>query len=137
LPPTTSGARVGIISVLPARERLLPELLAGGGVERDEVGVEGGEVDLVLPERDAPVRRMHGDQPLRQFEDVAPEFRALHGVKGDDLVVSGRHDHHAIVDQRRRLDSPDRREAPRSRELLARARASRSILPSAPKHSPG
>src|SRR5262249_39062251 len=44
----------------------LPDLGAGLGVQRDELGVEGGEVDLVLKDRDAAIVRtaaIGGDRP--------------------------------------------------------------------------
>ena len=82
----------------------LPRDGAGFGVERDQFGVEGGEIDLIVIDGDAAVvgaaaigrDRTHGVL-------VVPIFLARLGVDRIDVVERRGDVHHAVDDDRRRL----------------------------------
>ena len=82
----------------------LPHLVAGLGVERDQLGVEGGEIDLVLGDRDAAIVRpaaIGRDRSERLL--VVPQLLAGLRVERVDLAERGRDIHHAVDDDGRGL----------------------------------
>ncbi len=68
----------GHILTLPVVLHLgVPQDLAGLGVERDNVVVGGGEIELVLPQADAAIGRMQLEQIVGELPLVAPIFVAV------------------------------------------------------------
>ncbi len=68
----------------------LPDLLAGLGVERHQLGIKRGEIDLVLEHRHAAVvgpAAIGGDRP--ELRLVVPELLAGLGVERVDLAERG------------------------------------------------
>ncbi len=92
-----------VLALLVVLHLGVPHHLAGLGVERDDMVVGGGEIELVLPEADAAVGRMQLEQVVGKLPLVAPIFVAGLRVQRDHLPHRGRYEHHAIVDDRRRL----------------------------------
>ena len=109
-----------VVTVLVVVDGRVPHHLAGLGIERDHVGIDGADVHAVLPERHAPVGGMELEQVLRQILLVAPEQVARLGVEREDLLLRGRHEHDAVVDDRWRLVALGHagRERPDRHELL-------------------
>ena len=114
------------VTVLVVGQRLLPDHGAGLAVERDHARVHGAEVDAVPVERGAAVHRQDLDQAgevFRKLRLVLPEDLAGRGVHRVDAIEllpeRRRHDHHAVVHERRRLlvaglaqrEHPPRRQA--------------------------
>ena len=108
-----------VVAVLVVLDLRRPHLLAGLRVERDEHRVGGGEEHLVAVQRDAAAGPVQHDDVLGPAGCcVAPEKRAGFRVDRDHLVARRRDEHHAVVDDRRRL-------------VAVRARRSRSPTPAA------
>src|SRR6516165_12129091 len=82
---------------------LVPCHLAALGVERHEVIVGAGEVELILPKPDTTARRVQLSEVFGQLPLVTPDLVAGLRVEGDDLVLWSRHEHDAVVDDRRGL----------------------------------
>ena len=81
-----------------------PEQLAGLGIERHQLGVDGAHVELAFGDGDAAivVSAAYGDDRT-QLVLVVPEFLAGRRVDGVDVIERGRQKHHAVVDDRRGL----------------------------------
>ncbi len=82
-----------------------PELLAGLGIERDQLCVERAADDLAFIQRSAPVDDATADDArcLRRILDLGlPELFAGLGVDRDRGAV-GRNIQHALIDQRLRF----------------------------------
>ena len=101
-----TGDGVGVVRGLVARIHL-PNLLAGHQVQRDQAGVEGGEVEIASVGRHAPVEGVatagiaHGTSVGLWV--VAPDFRASCCVDGIGNAPSVREVHEAVDNQRRAL----------------------------------
>ncbi len=83
----------------------LPDLVAGPGIERHQLGVERREIDLVLIEFDAPIVRaaaIGGDRSERML--VVPELLAGLGVERVHMAERGGDIHHTIDHDRRRFE---------------------------------
>ena len=74
---------------------LVPPLLAGPGVERDEVVVRRDEVEVVAPHRDATIADV---RPALGFPEVVPQLVAVVRVERPH-VVGRRHIQHAVDHQ--------------------------------------
>ena len=109
-----------VLALLVVLHLGVPHHLAGLGVKRDDMVVGGGEIELVLPEADAAAGRMQLEQIVGKLPLVAPIFVAGLGVQRDHLAHRRRHEHHAVVDDRRRLVTFDHagREGPDRGEVL-------------------
>ena len=82
-----------------------PDHFAGLGVQRDQLGIEGGEIDLVVENLDAAiVGAAAKGRDRSHLVSVVPELLAGLGVKRVDMAERRRHVHHAIDDDRRRLE---------------------------------
>ncbi len=82
-----------------------PDDLARLGVQRDQLGIERREIDLVVKNLDAAIVRAAAENRDRpHLVIVVPELLAGLGVKRVDMAERGRHIHHAIDDDRRRLE---------------------------------
>ena len=92
-----------VVAAVVVLDRALPCHLAGRGVERDDLRVAGRRVDLVAVQRDAPVRRVPHAQVRRQSMPITPQQVAGRGIEREHLVERRRDEHHAVVDDRRRL----------------------------------
>ncbi len=82
----------------------LPDHLAGLGIEGDQLGIEGGEIDHVAIDGDAAVvgpAAIDGDRSERML--VVPEFGAGAGIERIDVIEGGGDVHHAIDHDRRGL----------------------------------
>ncbi len=82
----------------------LPQLLAGLGVERDDLVVEQLPDHFALEQRDAAIddAAAHRTQCLRRiFVGHAPDRLAGHGIQRDGGVVRGRVDHAVMHDRKR------------------------------------
>src|SRR5690606_26581420 len=91
--------------VAPCRidSELLPDRLAGRGIERDETAVERSEIHLAVPRSDAAVRHVAAGvhAPLAgNFGVVAPELLARARIERKDLAPRGGYVHHAVDDER-------------------------------------
>ncbi len=84
-----------------------PHFLAGLGIERDQHRVGGGEQHLVAPQPDAAIGRMQRRHVLGERTLVTPQQIAGLGVEREQLVAGRGHEHHAVVDDRRRLMALD------------------------------
>jgi hypothetical protein len=84
-------------------DRRRPDFLTGARIERHQYGLACREEDLVAVQRYATAGRMAQDDALRQTSPVSPQLRARHGIDRDDLIARRRHEHHTVVDNRRRL----------------------------------
>ena len=82
---------------------LVPDLLAVLGVQRDQVAVERGDVDVAVEQRDAAVGG-EGDDVRVVLE--LPLQLAGGRIQRIDVVVRRRHVHGAVVDDRRVLHRP-------------------------------
>ena len=88
------GLGVGVVAVL-----LVPHHFAGRVVERHDVRVERGQVDLVLVDGNAAVHHVAAqlrEHVAGQFAVVLPRHRAGGRVDCDDLVERGRDVDHAV-----------------------------------------
>ena len=98
----------------------VPDLLAGLGVERDEVGGQGGDEDLALGDRDAAVHVAAAQRHVeRRRGPVLPQDVAGPRVEGPDPAVPARDVHDAVDDERGGLERVRR---------LARVQAHRAAL---------
>ena len=98
----------------------VPDHFAGLGIERDQMVVGGGEVHLVLPQSHAAVGRMQLKEILGKLALVSPVLVAGLGIERDHLPHRRCDEHHAIVDDRRRLMALDHagRERPHRRQVF-------------------
>ena len=138
------GRQGHVVALLVVLHRLVPQDLAGLGVQRHDVRVERGEVHLVLVEPDASVGRMELEEILGQVPLVPPQELAALGVEGEDLVLRRAHEHDPVVHDRGRLmalgharrERPhrDQRRRVRGRDLLERTVAPAVVRP--PVHQP-
>ena len=81
-----------------------PDRLAGLGVERDQLGVERGEIDLVAIDRGAAIvgpAAIDRDRPHVVL--VVPDLLAGLRVECVDVIERRGHIHHAVDDDRRGL----------------------------------
>jgi len=92
-----------VVAGLPVLDLLLPDHLAGRGVERHEHAVVRGEIDLVAVEGDTTTVLCRTLSPSGHFLLVSPQQLARLGLEGHDLVVWRRDEHDAVVDEQRRL----------------------------------
>src|SRR5208337_750311 len=80
-----SGLRIATLEVV---DRLLPNRLAGLGVESDQLRVEGAEVDLVFPERRAAIDDVATrEDAFRQPGVILPELLAGLRIDGKEAAV--------------------------------------------------
>ena len=109
-----------VLTLLVVLNLGVPQHLAGLGVERDDVIVGRREIQFVLPQSDAAVGRMQLKEIVGKLALVSPVLVAGLGVERDHLPRRRRDEHHAIVDDRRRLMAFDHtgREGPYRREVL-------------------
>ena len=114
------GRQRHVITLLVVLHRPVPEQFAGLRVQRDDVGVERGEIDLVLVEADPAVRRVQLKEIVGQLALVPPQELAGLGVEGEHLVLRRAHEHDAVVHDGWRLVAfgHARREAPDRHEVL-------------------
>ena len=92
------------IALLGIGDLFRPDPLAGLGVERDQLGVERGDIDLVAVDRDAAIvgaAAIGRDRPHLVL--VMPHLLAGLGVERIDVVERGGDVHHAVDDDRRGL----------------------------------
>ena len=80
---------------------LVPDDLARFRVEGDQVGVDRGQIDLVLVERYTPVGRVELEEVVGQFLLVEPQDVAALRIQRHDLILRRRDEHDAVVDHRR------------------------------------
>ena len=121
LAPDDQRGQRAVVPLVIVLDDLVPHDSARLGVEGDQVGIDRGEIDLVLVEPHAPVRRMELQEVVGQVLLVVPEDVAVLRVQREDLVLRRRDEHDAVVDHRRRLvtlgdagaQRPDRRQLPR------------------------
>ena len=78
-----------VVALTVVRHRSLPDLSAGRGVQRVQHGMDRGEVDLVLVERDAPAGRMPEDRVLGWRHPEAPPNGSGLRIKRHHLIVRG------------------------------------------------
>jgi hypothetical protein len=84
---------------------LLPNDGASLGVERDQLRVEGADIDPVLIDGDAAIVRSAAEGRDRaQLGLVMPDFRAGLGVERIDVAIGRRDVHDAVNNDRRRLE---------------------------------
>ena len=81
----------------------LPPDRARRRIQREHVGVVGGDDDEILPEGDGPGTPTAAGHPVRERPPVLPEERAVRGVERLDRVAPVREEHDAVADERRRL----------------------------------
>ena len=113
-----------------------PDLAAGLHVERDEHRLRPREQHLVTVERDAAAGRVQVDHVGRRRIAVAPQQPSAADVGRDHLIARRRHEHHAVVDDRRRFVAaihagrhhPDRLEL---RDIGGRQLIERAVAPPA------
>src|SRR5262249_27625660 len=123
-----------VVSVLVVVDLRFPEHLPGPRIERDDEGVEGGDVDLVPVEADATARGVRLDDVLGQLALVAPDEVAGLRVQREHLVAGRSHEHDAVVDEWRRLMTLDRAAGVRPyrfeiAHVLRRDLAERAVAP--------
>ena len=82
---------------------LRPHLFAGSRVERDEHGFGSRVEHLVAVQSDTAVRVVEHEHVLGTRTAISPQHLAGHGIQRHHLVVGRRDEHHAAVDDRRRL----------------------------------
>ena len=93
------------VALLGIADLLRPDLAAGLGVERDQLGVEGANVDLVLIDGDAAVVRAAADGGYRaELGLVMPNLRSGLGVERVNVAERRGDVHDAVDDDRRRLE---------------------------------
>src|SRR5262252_2048500 len=97
------GHQGQVLSLLVILDLLVPGHLAGLGVERHEMVVGSGEVELILPKPDTTARRVQLREIFGQLPLVTPDLLAGLRVDGDHLVLWRRYEHDAVVDDRRGL----------------------------------
>ena len=92
------------IALLGIGDVLRPFDFAGLGVERDQLGVERRNIDLVAIDRDAAIVRAAAiGRDRTHLVLVFPHLLARLGVERIDVVERGRDIHHAVDDDRRSL----------------------------------
>ena len=113
-----------VVAVVVILDGLVPDDGAALRIERDDARVGRRRVDLVAVQRDAAIRRVAHADVGGHLMPIAPEEVAGLGVDREDLVERRRHEHHAVVDDRRRLMafSRARRHRPRGRQVRDVAR---------------
>ncbi len=107
-PLTAVGAMVSRIAFLRIGDFLAPFHGAGLGVEGDQLGVEGREIDVVAVGGDAAIVRAAAigrDRP--HLVRVGPELLAGPGVQREHMIERGRDIHHAIDHDRRSFHRVD------------------------------
>ena len=93
------------IALLRIADLLLPDDRTGLGVERDQLRVERADIDPVVVDRDAAVVRAAAEGRDRtELGLEVPDFGAGLGVERVDVAVRGGDVHHAVDDDRRRLE---------------------------------
>ena len=92
-----------VLTLLVVLDLLVPCHLSGLGIERHQMIVGRGEVELVLPEADAAAGWVQLCEVFRQLPLVTPDLVAGLRIEGNDLVHRRRHEHDAVVDDRRGL----------------------------------
>ena len=100
------GRRHGLaVSELRIRDVRLPSHGSGLGIERDELGVEGREIDHVAIGGDAAIVRAAAiGRDRAEFVLVMPELLASPRVQSVDMAEGCRDIHHPIHDERRGLE---------------------------------
>lgn len=108
--PWCTRDRVGEITFdvfdLPGEATALP-------IDGDESAIEGSHVDLVAVDGDSAVREAaaHVTNPVSiNVEIVSPVQRTRRSIERVDYAEGCTHVHHAVDDERRRLDTPFGRE---------------------------
>src|SRR5438067_1146383 len=91
---------VALLVVLDCRS---PDFFPRLRIDRDEHRFAQREEYLVAVERDAPVHRLRHARVRRARASIPPQLLTGLRVQRDHLVVGGRHEHDAVVDDRRRL----------------------------------
>ena len=90
----------------PVGGGVIPHDLAGLGVERDDMGVRGGDDQLVVVDRHVALGQVVaalGEQLRRQVALVFPDQVAGGGIERLDLVGVVEDEQHAVMHDRRRL----------------------------------
>ena len=103
----------------PIGDGMIPHHLPGLGIERDDVGVRGRDVQIVSIDRHVALGQLIGilrEQLGRKVALVFPDQVAGGAVERLDLVAVVIEEQHAIVDDRRRLGGT-RVHRPRPRRL--------------------
>lgn len=111
------GAALLGVHGLAQQRRVLRRLLVGGGerdvprdlarrlVERDQVRVDGRDIDLAVAEPEPAVGRPAAQLlALQHVIREVPELLARRRIEGRDARERLRHVHHAVVDERRGLE---------------------------------
>ena len=100
VPPDDDGRGRAEVLLPDVGNLLVPALLAGGRVERDEVAVRRFEKERVAVHADAAVADMDAAASTPEVMPDGPAGARIDGV----CVVGGREIQHAVDHQRRRLD---------------------------------
>ena len=120
-----------------------PDFLACLCLERDEHGFREDDEHFVAVKRDTAIHRLAA-HVARRFAAIAPQDGTRFRVQREHLVERARNEHHAAVDDRRRLVAVvhARRERPHRLQALHVAGidlVERAVAPSivrAPRHQP-
>ena len=108
-------------ALIPVGRGMVPDHLAGLGVERDDMGVGRGGDEIALIDRHVAggeVLRV-GDQPGREIALVFPDQVAGRRIERLDLVAEIEDVEHAVMDDGRRLGgAAGERPAPRDLEIF-------------------
>ena len=93
------------VALLGIGELLLPDDSAGLGVERDQLGVERADIDLVVIDGDAAIVGAAAEGRDRaELGLEVPDLLAGLGVERVDVAERRGDIHHAVDDDRRRLE---------------------------------
>ena len=109
LPLMMRGAPVMVAREPAGMVLHLPDRLAGGGVERHQSAIQRAQVQPALPGGQAAIDHVTAgiDAGMpRHLGVIAPFQRAGRGIQREHAAPGGRHIHHPIDDQRRRLLRP-------------------------------
>ncbi len=92
-----------VVTTVVVLDAGFPGNLSGYGVECHEDRVERRHVDLVAVQRDAAIGRMPETNIGRHLAPVHPQHVAVARIDREQLVQRRRHEHDAVVDDRRCL----------------------------------
>ena len=102
---TDSGGAGDGVAVLVSRDFHFPHDITGFRVERDEVSVEGSNINLVAVYRDTAIDvAATRDGVGRKRATIAPENPSGLRVESGDVARRFGEVHHPVHDERRRLD---------------------------------
>src|SRR5262245_14766701 len=133
-----------VVALLVISDLRGPRFLAGLGIERDQHRVRRRKEHLVAPEPDPTAGRLQFHHVLGDRPPEAPQQLATLGLNREQLVAGRRHEHDAIVDDRRRLmalglaggQAPDELQAGDIGRRDLRKRAETPAIEAAPEHQP-